>query len=342
MLAGCARCGDRVRQRETLTASIRQSMNPAIELPAVASRRIEQAIGDGLKLGATRLRNAPAAPAWQRGLWGAAAVTAATLLAIVLVAPMVKGPSTVSASEILARSATRLAQPVPTGVEQLEYELTLAGVTREMMVDRTDGVYRVKQIIDHGVPGRYLVASYGVDGQLLSSVSQDPDTHQRVMTLRVDGQPYRFEFSVPTELALSPPEMERLHMQASVAMMQASGDQSLQVIETPSGRQYRIEVPHVSGATPNAVWDLAEARVVIDASDYHIVEFAVTGTFLKQPYSVSYRLIDRVIAARVSADAFEVPDDAGAITVRGEGTALPARDALVVALRELARTRQGR
>jgi hypothetical protein len=341
-LFGCARCGDRVRQREKLTASVRQSMNPAIDLPAGASLRIERAIGDGLKQGATRLRGVPAPPPWRRGLWGAAAVTAATLLAIVLVAPLLKGPSTVSASEILARSATRLAQPLATGVEQLEYELTLAGVTREMMLDRSDGVYRVKQVIDHDVPGRYLVASYGVDGQLLSSVTQDPDTHQRVMTLRVDGQPYRFEFSVPKDVALSLPEMERLHMQASVAMMQASGDQSLQVIDTPQGRQYRIEVPHVSGETPNAVWDLADARVVIDASDYHVVEFAVTGTFLKQAYSVSYRLINRIVAAQVSPGAFEVPGEPGAITVRGEGTALPARDALVVALRELARTRQAR
>jgi hypothetical protein len=338
----CTRCSDRVRRREKLTASIHQTMNVAFDLPADTSRRIEEAIGDGLKVGATRLRGVPAPPPWRRGLLGAAAVTAATLLAIVLVVPMFKGPSTVSASEILARSASRLAQPVATGVEQLEYELTLAGVTREMMLDRSDGVYRVKQVIDHDTPGRYLVASYGADGQLLSSVAQDPDTDRRVMTLRVDGQPYRFEFSVPKDLALSPPEMERLHMQASVAMMQASGDQNLQVIEAPSGRQYRIEVPHVSGETPNAVWDLAEARVVIDASDYHIVEFAVTGTFLKRSYSVSYRLINRVVAAQVSADAFAVPNDPGAITVRGEGTALPARDALVVALRELARTRQAR
>ena len=85
---------------------------------------------------------------------------------------------------------------------------------------------------------------------------------------------------------MSPPEIERLHMQASVAMMQASGNQQLQVIESQSGRQYRIEVPHVSAETPGAMWDLAEAQVVIDAGDYHIVEFAVKGTFMKQPYSV--------------------------------------------------------
>jgi hypothetical protein len=179
----------------------------------------------------------------------------------------------------------------------------------------------------------------------VSSIAQDPAANRRVMTIRIDDQPYRLEFSLPESLALTPPEMERLHMEASVAMMQASGNQLLQVIDTNAGRQYRIEVPRVDAdATTNAMWDLAEAKVLIDASDYHIVEFAVKGTFLKQPYSVSYRLIRRVIAeqGKVSAGDFAVPADARAIEIRGEGSAIPVRDALVVALRELAKARTAR
>jgi hypothetical protein len=271
-----------------------------------------------------------------------AAVAAATLIAVVFLAPLIKEPTTVSASEILARSASRLAERVSSGVEVLEYELTLDGVTREMMPNRENGSYHVKQVIDHDTAGHYLVASYGPDGQLLSSIVQDPAANLRIVSARVNGIPYRFEFTLPENMALSPTELERLHMEASVAMMQASGNQQLQIIESGSGRQYRIDVPHVSAETSGAVWDLAEAQVVIDAGDYHIIEFAVKGTFLKQPYSLSYRLINRTIATgtSVAPGVFDVPQDARAITMRGEGTAIPARDVLIVALGELARVKQ--
>jgi hypothetical protein len=254
---------------------------------------------------------------------------------------LVKGPATVSASEILAKSASRLAERV-TGIESLEYELVLDGVTREMMPDRENGTYRVKQVIDHDAAGRYLMASYDPRGRLLSSIVQDPAANRRVVSVRLDDVPYRFEFTLPEHVTLSPPEVERLHMEASVAMMQASGNQQLQVIESGLGRQYRIEVPHVSAETAGAVWDLAEAQVVIDAGDYHIVEFAVKGTFLKQPYSVSYRLISRTVAAGAAVEpgVFDMPEDSTAITIKGEGTAIPARDVLVVALGELARVKQ--
>jgi hypothetical protein len=344
-LASCARCQMRVRERETVLQTIREAMSVPAELPRHVSLRVERAIADASTPGATRLRDARAARwSWQRSLWGAGAVAAATLLAVVFVAPLVKGPATVSAAEILAKSATLLAARAGSGVEVLEYDLALDGVPREMMPDHADGLYRVKQIIDHDADGRYLVATHGPDGQLLSSVAQDPATRRRIVALLVDNQPYRFAFNVPDSVSLSLPEMERLHMQASVAMMQASGDQHLQVVETPAGRQYRIEVPQVSAQTPSAMWDLTAAEVVIDAGDYHIVEFAVKGTFLKQPYSVSYRLISRTLGARVTADAFEVPRDPRAIEIDGEGSAIPARDVLVASLREYARLkyREGR
>ena len=337
----CARCGE----RETLAAGVVQAINVPAAVPPGVSRRIQLALSEGSSLGATRLR-AGAAPgdSSRRALWTSAAVAAATLIAVVFVVPIVRGPATVSASEILARSANRLAQRVTSGVELLEYELTLDGVTREMMPDHENGSYRVKQIIDHDTAGRYLVASYDPHGQLLSSIVQDPAANRRVVSVRLEDVPYRFEFTLPENVTLSPPEVERLHMEASVAMMQASGNQQLQVIESASGRQYRIEVPHVSAETSGAVWDLAEAQVVIDADDYHIVAFAVKGTFLKQPYSVSYRLINRTVTtgAAVEPGVFDMPQDPSAITLKGEGTAIPARDVLVVALGELARVKQAR
>jgi hypothetical protein len=345
-LTSCARCQVRVRERETVMRGIGQAMSLIGDVPPDVSRRVERALAEGSTPGATRLRESRAArwswPWAGRLMWSVGAVTAATLLAVVFVAPIVRGPATVSAAEILAKSANLLAAQPTAGVEVLEYDLTLDGVPRDLMPDHADGVYHVKQFIDHDTSGRYLVATYGPDGRLLSSVAQDPATRRRVVAVLVDDQPYRFEFRVPDGVALSFPEMERLHMQASVAMIQASGDKILQVVDTPDGRRYRIQVPHVAAQTSIAMWDLAEADVVIDASDYHIVEFAVKGTFMKQPYSVSYRLIARTIGAQVAADAFEVPRDPRAIAIEGEGSAIPARDILVASLREYARLKAPR
>lgn len=338
----CGTCGERVRARQALAAAVVAAINTPAGVPPGVSRRVHQALSEGSSAGATRLK-AGVAPSGssRRALWAMAAVGAATLIAVVFIAPLVRGPATVSASEILARSASRLAERV-TGVELLEYELMLDGVPREMMPDHENGTYRVKQVIDHDTAGRYLVATYDPKGQRLSSIVQDPAANLRVVSARVEDIPYRFEFTLPANVTLSPPEMERLHMQASVAMMQASGNQQLQIIDSGSGRQYRIEVPHVGDETTGAVWDLAEAQVIIDADDYHIVAFAVKGTFLKQPYSLSYRLIERSITAGMAVDpgVFDLPEEPGAITIKGEGTAIPARDVLVVALAELARVRQ--
>jgi hypothetical protein len=70
----------------------------------------------------------------------------------------------------------------------------------------------------------------------------------------------------------------------------------------------------------------------------------VKGAFLKQPYSVFFRAISRDVMSQadVPADKFEVPDTPGAIAFEGEGTAMPARDAMVAALRALARLKQTR
>jgi hypothetical protein len=339
----CARCQARVQERARLMASVGQAINLPLAIPPDLSRRVERALAESPVSGATRLRHdrAPAA-SWRRIAWSAGGVVAATVIGVLFVAPMVKGPSTVSAAEVLARSVSRLSQPVTSGVEFLEYELTLDGVPREMMPDHADGVYQVKQVIDHDTPGRYMVATYGPNGSLLSSVEQDPRTRRRIVTVLLGEQPFRFEFTVPDDVALSLPEMERLHMQASIAMMQASGNQLLQVVETPAGRHYRIEVPQVVSETPSSVWDLAEAQVVVDAGDYHVIEFAVKGTFLKQPYSVSYRLKTHAVDASVQPDAFVTPFDPKAIAIQGDGSAIPARDVTVAALLEVARMKQGR
>ena len=337
----CATCAARVSERQAQVALLRNAVE-SIDLPAAVAQRVEATLAGTRTAGATRLRGPqPQSQGWGRAAWGTAAVAAATLVAVLFVAPMLKEDrGAVSAAEVLAASATRLSQAISSGVEILEYELVLAGVPKDLMPDHANGTYRVRQVIDHSAPGRFRFASYSPDGQPFSSIAQDPASGRRVMMVNVEGQPYRFEVTVPQNVGPSIAEMERLHMQATIAMMQASGDQLLEVVNTAEGQQYRIEVPKVQTSVVNQVWDLSEARVLIDAADYRINELSVKGTFLKQPYSVQYRLLNRVVAASVAADTFDVPSEPGEILITGDGSVIPARDAMVLALRELTRLKR--
>jgi hypothetical protein len=258
--------------------------------------------------------------------------------------PLIKGPTSVSAAEVLAESASRLAQPVTWGVEILEYELVLDGTPRDLLPDHANGTYRITQIIDHSHTGRFRYTSHEPNGRVHSAVAQDPAAGRRVSFIRVDDQPFRFDFRMSDTTGPSLPELERIHMQASIALMQASGNQLLQLVDGATGPQYRIEVPQVGNSTTNALWDLTRAQVVVDAHDYRVHEFSVSGTFLKQPYSVSYRLISREVKApaTVSEAAFAIDEEPGAIVIGGDATAIPLRDVMVGTLQELARTRQGR
>jgi hypothetical protein len=344
--ASCARCAERAREREDATAAMLNSVKTDVAIPHHLASRVEAALGASpAAYGATRLRQGGVErPPRRRAFWSAALAIAATLVAVLFVAPLLKGPATVSAAEILAASANRLAESPAAGVEVLEYELVLDGVPRELMPDQTDGTYRVKQVFDHDTKGRYRCTIYGPGGELESSIAQDPVNGRRAMLLRIDDQLYRFDFTLPASAPLSLPEMERLHMQASVGMMQASGDQHLQIVEGVNGRAYRIDVPRVDSAATNAMWDLNEAHALIDASDYRILELSVKGAFLKQPYSISFRLIRRDVTsnADVAATEFEIPEAAGAIKFQGEGSAIPVRDAFFAAVREVGRARQAR
>jgi len=342
-IASCPACAVRLRQREAMMARMSVELNPpAVAMPASVSFRLK-AEATNARDGATRLRpsvNGPARPRW---IYGALAVAAATLLAILFVAPTVrKGEATVSAAEILAKSATQLAAGPSAGIDVLEYELVMDGVPKELIPDQVDGAYRIWQAIDHNVPGRFRFASYTPDGRLFSSIAEDPVAHRRVAAFTVEGQPYRFDVTLPQDTRnLSLPEMQRLHMQASIAMMQASGNQLFETLPGPDGSLYRIEVPRVSGPGTNPVWDLTEARVVIDSRDYSIVEFAVRGSFLKQDYSMSYKLLKHMTVSSLEPSAFSVPNQPGEIVITGEGTALPSQDVFLLSLRELTKLKHG-
>jgi hypothetical protein len=344
---GCGRCAERVRECRRRTSALEATLAEPSAVPPPLAARVRGAIEDGSARGATRLRHAgadsagawTASPFWLRAGWSTAAVIAAAIVAFVFVIPAVRGPETVSAAGILAESASRLSQVPQSGVEIREYELALDGVPRELMREVADGVYRIRQAIDHGKAGRFRFASYTADGRLLTSIAQDPVTRSRVTLLRIDDQYYRFEFIIPPGDVPSLPELERLHMEASISMMRASGQQMLAETTVEGRKSYVIEVPQVSAPNERAVWDLTHARVLVDAEDYRVTELEVSGTFLKQPYSVSYKLIHRALAASVDPATFDVPSQPGEIIIAGDGTANPAGDMLMGALRELARLR---
>jgi len=330
--ASCAACGARLRERAALMASIETALNPAVGLPA------------GLRLtteGATRLRR-DATGSRRRWIYTAAAAAAAVIGVLFIIPAVRKSDTTVSASEILAKSASQLSA-VTRGVEVLEYELVLGGVPKEMIPDQVDGTYRIWQAIDHDVPGRFRFASFTQDGRMFSSIAEDPIAKRRVAAFTVEGQPYRFDVTLPAGTRnLSLPEIQRLHMEASMAMMQASGNPLMETIAGPNGPLYRVEVPRVSAPLANPVWDLTEARVLIDSRDYSIVEFAVQGSFLKSPYSLSYKLLRHTVGTSLPPDAFTVPAQSGEIVVTGEGSAVPTHDVVVLALRALAQAKQAR
>jgi hypothetical protein len=334
--ASCPRCAERILAARDATNTLLEAIRPAAGMPDRVAHRIGAALRPHQTAGATRLRvGVDRQRRWRTQLWGGAAVTAATV-AVLMFAPLLRESDTLSAAEILARSQTRLAGAA-SGVEVLEYQLVVQGAPQELMPDHGNGTYRIWQAIDHDRPGRFRFASFGPDGQPISSIAQDPAGATRVMFLSVDGQAYRFETGLPAAPGMSLPELERLHMEASIAMMQASGHPMLEIVDAPAGRQYRIDVQQPGGRPVSAVWDLTSVRVLIDATDYRISELEASGIFLRQPYSLSYKLIARSLHAGAPPDFFDVPHQAGEIVLAGEGSALPARDAIVLALRAVGR-----
>src|SRR5262249_43356294 len=141
--ASCASCGQRVRVRGAQLHQLPSLRGTPARMRGALERGVEQAVaGTASSGGATRLRpGARAGRQWSRTGWGTAAVAAATLIAVFVIVPLLKSPTTVSAAEILAKSADKLAERASSGVELLEYELTLDGVPREMMPDRENGTY---------------------------------------------------------------------------------------------------------------------------------------------------------------------------------------------------------
>src|SRR5688572_7710036 len=85
----CDACGRRVGERQAQIAQLHAGA--AVDMPVSVAQRIDAALAAGTGAsGATRLRDQRPATGWWRAAWGTAAVAAATLIAVLFVAPLLK------------------------------------------------------------------------------------------------------------------------------------------------------------------------------------------------------------------------------------------------------------
>jgi len=326
--AACASCRGRVDLRriemtELVAAAGRASPPPRLEA------RVREAARSAPR-GATALREVRGRAIGARAI-AALATAAATGAVVFLVLPRFGAPTRLSAAEVLGRSLQTLSNA--RGVERLEYELAFAGFG--------DGPHRIEQLVDHDRPTRYRIANYRADGTLESAISQDPAVGRRWHLIRVDGRSYIFELAAGRTPFLSLPELAEAQVEAIIGMMEATANQNLSIVDTAEGRQYVVQMPAAPPHATKALLDLYQARAVIDANDFHIAEFSATGTLLRQPYAVTFKLIRRTLqpAAGVAPGAFALepgPDD---VVLHGEATNDPLFDVLGTVLREVGRTK---
>jgi hypothetical protein len=331
-VAGCPSCGRRVEDRRRVIAAVMALMESEGEMPPGFATGVRQSLARPSR-GATALRATPLrerSRTWNRVGWVSAfasAVAAAFVIFVVL--PRMGAPTTLSAAEILGRSIETLSSAH--GVEQLEYDLVLSGVL--------NGPHRIEQLIDHDRPNRFRIANYGPDGVLESALSQDPATRQRSQLIRVDGRNYIIRLSAVPDSTLSLPQMVHTQIETTLTMMQATADQSVAVLDTPGGRQYVVQLPQSPAARGPVPFELQQARAVIDAGTFRVDEFEASGTMLRQPFTMSFRLMRSVVQPVVAADAFTITAGPGDVVLQGEASPDPLSDVLVTALRELGRTK---
>jgi hypothetical protein len=328
------RVGERRDQMETIASLIDADGMPSAGLET----RLRFAMSDGRsgRTGPTDVRGSTVLRATKPSAWRSvgviSAVATAAVVALVVygVLPRFGAPTTLSASEVLGRSLQTISSGQ--GVERLEYEVAMDGMT--------DGPVVIRQVIDRDNPHRYKVASYRPDGTIATVVSQDPTKQERSQLFHVDGTNYIVRVGAIHTPVLSIPQMAQALVETSIGIMQAKADQQLTIEDGPAGRQYIVEIPPVTPQNPTSTLDLFRARAVISGTDFRIQEFAATGTMLRQPFSVSVKLrTHEYIGGTVSADSFAItpgPDD---VVLDGQAAEDPITELMTTVLRELGRAR---
>jgi hypothetical protein len=338
---GCSICSARVSEARAAVKQFAQALSQLPVPPALGWRvRTATPAADG-RAGATTLRaQLPAArrPAW---LFAGAAAAAAVLAWLFIVFPSVDPGTNLRAAEILDRSLQALTRH---GVERLEYELTIETSGQAPLDARsalTSGAdqYRIDQLIDHDT-GRWRLARFAPDGTLLNGIAENPATGTREAVLRLDGRTFRFEFAIEDADRVALWNEQRRYAESMIRLVQASGAHVVREETVADERRYVVELPDAGRDAASPLFDLQHARVVVDANDYHIVEFAAGGAALGEELSIRYRLIQRIVGASLEpASAFAlVGADDEVIERRGKGTRDIPGDMLSLLLRELGRS----
>jgi hypothetical protein len=325
----CLQCGAGVDELRRDVARIAAIVNGGADISAQAGARIRQSIASPTdRRGATTLRGMPSPAGWRRPAVLSALATAAAIVFVVFgVLPRVGAPTTLSASEVLGRSLQTLSNAH--GIELLDYELVTEGITA--------GAWRIEHVIDHDLPTRYRISTYLSDGTLYSALSQDPQRGHRSQLVRVDQRNYIVKVDSVQTPVLSLPQMGQALVETAVTMMQATSDQHLSVIEGPSGRQYVVEIPPVAPSRAAATLELYRARAVVSDGDFRIHAFEASGALLRQPFTVSFKLLRQTVAMDVAPSEFEIqpgPDD---VVLDGVASDEPVSELLTTLVRELAR-----
>ena len=336
----CERCRARVDERRSQMATL-ASLADADGMPSsMLEARLREAMAEGGRSertgatparGSTVLRDQAPSP-WRRLGWVSAVATAAVIALLVYgVLPRFGAPTTLSASEILSRSLQTMSSGQ--GVEMLEYEVAMDGMTSGPVV--------IRQVIDRDNPNRYKVASYGPDGTIMTALSQDPLAQRRSQLFHVDGTNYIVRVGAIHTPVLSLPQMAQALVETTIGIMQAKSDQQLTVEDGPNGQRYIIEIPPVTPANAAVTTlDIFGARAVISGGDFRIQEFEATGTLLRQPFSVSVKLrTHQVLGPAPSNPGFEIEPGPGDVVLEGEAADDPMTELMTTVLRELGRAR---
>jgi hypothetical protein len=330
-VAGCQTCRQRVDEIRDRVATIAAVVDSAGDLPPRLEARVRDSIASHRPVrGSTRVRAPFASPVWSRPAFiSGLAIVAAVTVVVFGILPRFGAPTTLSASQVLGRSLETLSSA--TGIEVLEYELVADGIAR--------GSWRIHLVIDHERPTRYRATTLGPDGEILAAISQDPVRQRRAQLVRVDGRNYVVRVTPVPNPMLSLPQMAQALAETAITMMQATSDQKLTVVEGPEGRRYVIEIPPVTATNAAATLDLQRARTVVGGTDFRIHEFEAAGTLLKQPFSISFRLIQHMTLGGMTPDPFELQAGPEDVVLEGVATDHPFDELLTTIVRELARSR---
>ena len=342
-VAGCPRCRARVEEIRRDVRDIAAAVNTGVEVSPRLEARVREAVASREAVrGSTTLRGSLPVSVWRRPRVLLPLATAALLAVMVFgILPRFGSPTTLSASQVLGRSLETLQKAQ--GIEVLQYELVTTGFA--------NGSWNIVLMVDHERPNRYRVTTMGPNGEVLSAFSQDPVRQRRSQLTRVDGRNYIVTVSSVPNPLLSLPQMAQAAVETMIGMMQATSDQKLTIVDGPTGKEYVVEIPPVAPGPSAATLDLRYARVAVDADDFRITAFEASGALLKQPFTVSFKLLNHLIAGNVSAvtttpdgrtrpaELFDIeagPDD---VVLEGIASEHPFDELLTTLIRQIARTR---